>query len=76
MTTIFKLVSEAPVENQTLFTTFRKGKKKISKAEIIKVDYCMPGLMRNARGERMPIPDVDISHIPQEFVSNFVTCMN
>ena len=69
MTSIFKLISEKPEEYQTIYTRRADGKIKISQKELIKVDYCMPGLMINARGERVPIPETNTDHIPSELVS-------
>ena len=70
MTSIFKMVSESPSEFREIFTLSKHGRKKISKGEIIKVDYCMPGLMRDASGARRAIPLPELDHIPQEIVRN------
>ena len=68
MTSIFKLVTEQP----SAFPVFMRradGKVKISQKELIKVDYCMPGLMFDKDGNRVPIPETDTDHISRDLVS-------
>ena len=74
MTTIFKIIADAPEEHQNLYSIAKNGKKKISKGKIMKVDYCMPGLMRDANGARVALPEPDLSHLSEELVSRFTSC--
>ena len=69
MTSIFKLITENPEKYQPIFTKRTDGKIKISQGELIKVDYCMPALMTNTNGQRVPIPETETDHIPAELVS-------
>ena len=73
MTSIFKLVTERPAEFQSIFTRRQDGKVKISQGELLRIDYCMPGLMFDASGQRVEIPRIETDHIPQELVSSLVT---
>ena len=71
MTSLFELVTKHPVEFQPIFTKRPDGKVKISRGELLKVDYCMPGLMYDASGQRVEIPRTETDHISPELVSNF-----
>ena len=68
MTSIFKLVLEQPSEFP-VFIRKADGKVKISQRELIKVDYCMPGLMFDKDGKRVAIPETETDHISRDLVS-------
>ena len=40
----------------------------------MKVDYCMPDLMRDASGARVALPEPNLSHLFEELVSRFTSC--
>ena len=68
MTSIYKLVSTQPERFSGLFRA-QDGKIKISQKELLRVDYCMPGLMFNKDGKRVSIPETETDHIPRDLVS-------
>ena len=70
MGSIFELISKYPEEYQSHFIINKNGKIKISQGELLKTEYWMGALTRNADGSRIEMPVTNTDHIPRQLVSN------